>query len=298
MAHMKMQDWLTKPDGQPGWADFYLRHGYECYLLDQPSIARSPWGPPTNLTLEHFSAERAERIFTAPEKFNLFPQAKHHTQWPGTGRMGDPIFDQLVATSTYLVADVVFQQATAKDAMVALLDRIAEPVILFGHSQGGIVPWFTADARPDLVAAIVGLEPGAPPFRNEFPFIVGPARPYGLTDIPIAYDPPVQDAETDFDKVVILSNSSDLTNCTLQAEPARKAVNLLGIPTILVTAQGSPHAMFDWCTVAYLRQVGVDVEHWDLGAMGIEGNGHMLFMETNSDAIAAEILRWISNMNL
>mgnify|MGYP000258453321 FL=1 len=28
--------WMATPDGKPGWADFFLRHGHSVYLIDEP----------------------------------------------------------------------------------------------------------------------------------------------------------------------------------------------------------------------------------------------------------------------
>ena len=43
---------------------------------------------------------------------------------------------------------------------------INTPVILLTHSQGGAFGWLVADARPNLVKAIVTLEPAAPPIQG------------------------------------------------------------------------------------------------------------------------------------
>lgn len=51
--------------------------------------------------------------------------------------MGDPVFDQLLASGNYLVDNTTFQQTTARAAMAALVDRVARPVVLLGHSNGG-----------------------------------------------------------------------------------------------------------------------------------------------------------------
>ena len=45
---------------------------------------------------------------------------------------------------------------------MALLDKIG-PAILLTHSQSGAFGWPVADARPDLVKAIVAVEPNGPP---------------------------------------------------------------------------------------------------------------------------------------
>jgi pimeloyl-ACP methyl ester carboxylesterase len=70
------------------------------------------------------------------------------------------------------------------------------------HSQAGEFGWILADSRPKQVKAIVALEPFGPPFINAIfpPFT--PARIYGLTDIPVAYDPPITSA-SDIARVVV-----------------------------------------------------------------------------------------------
>lgn len=50
-------------------------------------------------------------------------------------------------------------------AGVALLKRIGKAVFI-AHSLGGYYPLVIADARPDLVAGIVSLEPVGPPFEE------------------------------------------------------------------------------------------------------------------------------------
>ena len=57
---------------------------------------------------------------------------------------------------------------------VALLERIAQAVFV-AHSLGGYYPLVIADARPDLVAAVVGLEPVGPPFIERTLATVGGA---------------------------------------------------------------------------------------------------------------------------
>ena len=82
-------------------------------MIDQPARGRSPWLPEIDGKLATFSAEAIESRFTAPQDFNLWPQAKLHTQWPGSGHIGDPVFDAFYATQVpYLASD-------ARDAAAA-----------------------------------------------------------------------------------------------------------------------------------------------------------------------------------
>ncbi|MGH7061975.1 MAG: alpha/beta hydrolase, partial [Stellaceae bacterium] len=184
-------NWMGTPDGRPGWADYFVGQGYTVYMIDQPARGRSPWLPEIDGKLATFSAEAIESRFTAPQDFNLWPQAKLHTQWPGSGRIGDPVFDAFYATQVPYVASAVETQQRNQQAVAALLDRIG-PAIILTHSQSGPFGWLIADARPKLVKAVVAVEPGGPPFQNAV-LNNNKERAWGVTDIPIAYDPPVKD---------------------------------------------------------------------------------------------------------
>ena len=48
--------------------------------------------------------------FAAPERFNFWPQAHLHTQWPGKGEPGDPVFDQFYASQVPSIEDFTLQQ--------------------------------------------------------------------------------------------------------------------------------------------------------------------------------------------
>ena len=80
------------PDGREGWAQYFLRQGYAVYLVDQPGRGRAAFHSAYGETVQR-PTSWVEQRFTAPERSNLWPQAKLHTQWPGTGIAGDPVFD-------------------------------------------------------------------------------------------------------------------------------------------------------------------------------------------------------------
>lgn len=290
------QNWLNKPDGGRGWASRFIEQGFELYLVDQPSRGRSTWQPGIGPPLAPPSTvEFTERLFTAPEVFNIWPQASGHTQWNGTGLRGDPVFDQFYAAQVQQTTNQSFQQAVMQTAGADLLDRIGKPVILLGHSQGGQIPIVIADARPDLTAALILIEPSGPPFINSI-INTDPARAWGVADIPLVYDPPVIDPSVDLVKQNISAPEPDLFDCIMQAdEPApRKLVNLANKPILLVTSEASFHAPWEYCTVNYLRQAGCVALDWiELGSVGIHGNGHIMFMEKNSDDIQVVLRDWI-----
>ncbi|KAK3935507.1 alpha/beta-hydrolase [Diplogelasinospora grovesii] len=295
------QDWLTKPDGEAGWASFFLARGYECYLIDQAFRGRSPWHPATG-NYRVFSAETVQHVWTRPEdnlsSSSSWPGAKLHTQWTGSGTMGDAVFDGMYASMAPTLEDAVLQQTATQVSCAKLLDRIGKPAILVGHSQGALIEWLVADVRSHLVRAIVAIEPSGPPFAG-----MGAAGPrhnataYGLTNAPLTYHPPIVDPMRDLVPKKVKANSGNLADVLLQADdnpPPRRLVNLTDIPMVVITGEASKHAMYDWGTVAFLKQAGVSrVEHVLLGERGVRGNGHMMMMEKNSDQIAEVVHGWI-----
>lgn len=208
--------------------------------------------------------------------------------------MGDPIFDAYYASNVPILSDTTEQERTTRDAGIALLDKIG-PSIIIAHSQGALAGWSWADSRPELVKALIQLEPKGPPFREAI-FADILSRPWGLTSIPLSYDPPPTYQMETLAMEIHQSETSDHMIYTLQAEPARQLVNLKEVPICIVTAEASYHAIYDHCFIKFLKQAGcMDVENLELGKVGIHGNGHLMFMEKNSDEIAARIEAWISN---
>jgi len=213
--------------------------------------------------------------------------------------MGSATFDTFYASQVQYLADEVSQQTAARDAGAALLDQIG-PAILITHSKGGVIGWLWADARPELVKAIVAIEPNGPPFRDVgLPTPPGRARAWGVTDIPLSYNPaPEIDNNTGYplfqteyvDQVGNMNGSA--VPCVMQIEPALQLVNLK-MPVLLETGEASFHAPIDHCTVLFLQQAGVNVTELRLADEGIHGNGHMQFLERNSDEIVKCLEAWI-----
>jgi pimeloyl-ACP methyl ester carboxylesterase len=287
-------NWMGTPDGRKGWAEYFVEQGYVVYMIDQPMRGRSAWHPGDGAT-RMFTAPNEEFQFTAIETAGTWPQAKKHTQWPGDGpnrgRKGDPIFDAFYATQVETVVSNEETQQRNQDAGAALLDKIG-PAIVLTHSQSGPFGWLIADARPNLVKAIVAIEPSGPPFEATI-IGTGKARAFGVTDIPMRYDPPIRDASELAVERDAEPEGPDLFVCWMQKAPARQLVNLKGIPTVIIAAEASYHQTYDHCTAKYLNQAGVKTEYIRLQDRGIFGNGHMVMLEKNNLQIAGLIDQWL-----
>ncbi len=281
-------DFLGTPDGREGWVHYFVRAGWAVYVVDRPQHGRSPFNP-------EFQGEMGkpgptaylERMFTRPEDFeDNYPQARLHNQWPGTGKMDDPAFLSFLAGTGPTLADHVAAQRDAQRAGTELLEKIG-PAILLSHSAGAPPAWLIADARPELVKAIVAAEPLGPPFEA----VSGP-MPYGIAHAPLTFDPPLAEGEI-LEAMEIPSPGEGLVSYKIQAEPARKLPSLSQMPIVVITAGASWMAADNHAIVHFLTQAGADVQHLRLEDCGIHGNGHAIQLEKNSDDVAATIEDWL-----
>ena len=307
--------WFSTPDGRPGWAPYFLRQGYAVYVVDQAARGRSGFVPEVYGTTAAQPLQYVLEKFTSQERYKLWPQASLHTQWPGRGEPGDPTFDQYWSSDVPGMLNRTPQAQMNVDALAALFDKIG-PAILLVHSQSGGYAWPLAQARPQLVKAIVAAEPAGPPVHDvvvhsaqvfdtpwekaikqteEDYFRDNPGvKPYGLTTIPLAYSPPVTpDSALAFVQQE-RPERPDLARCWRQAEPARTLVAVGERPILVLEAEASFYAGYNHCNVEYLQQAGVPTKFIRLADIGIHGNGHMMMMEKNSDQIAQVIVDWLA----
>ncbi len=290
------------PDGREGWAQHFLRRGYAVYIVDQVGRGRSIYRPGVYGTLRYPEPERAQERFVAMKRMKLWPQAATHTQWPGGDEVGDPVFDQFIASQLPSMTDMTEQQALNVPALIALIDKIG-PSILLTHSQSGSFGWPVADARPDQVKALLAIEPNGPPFHDVGIDYLGPpeqyktgalARRYGLSDLPLTFDPPLGAGETlAFEREGEIP-SPGLARGWLQKAPARQLTHLKKMPILVLSAEASYHATYDHLTVRFLEQAGVKPSFIRLEDRNIRGNGHMLMLEKNNHEIAAVIMDWLA----
>ncbi|WP_010686463.1 alpha/beta hydrolase [Methylobacterium mesophilicum] len=296
-------NFLATADGRPGWVQRFVERGYQVYVVDQVGRGRSGTNPEVYGPYDRLGTRSLERTHTAPEVYDLYPQAKLHNRWPGgAGVQGNAGFDQFFASQVPFLANSQQTEELVDPALVALLEKVG-PAILLTHGQAALFGWAASDARPDLVKAHVAVEPSGPPFfdvqfRGGKDFWEkagdGRARAYGLTRMPLTFDPPVKAPEDLIVAQQAKATADGAVRCWLQGEPARTLPNLAKVPTVVVTAEASFHATYDACTVAFLAQAGAKPDVIRLADRGLNGNGHMMMLETNSDALADLLAGWIA----
>ncbi|KAM0280827.1 hypothetical protein ACHAQH_003857 [Verticillium albo-atrum] len=287
--------WLNTPDGRQGWASYFVDQGFQVYLVDINAIGRSQNADTASFTMTPgTSTEIIEQGFTAVERFNTYPQSQLHTQWPGSGVDGDPVFDQFKQGFLPTPADTTPQEMAFRASGCKFLKLIGRPSYVVSHSMGAIAALLLTNDCPNLVAASINLEPFTIPF-----FFYGwglggfPARPYGFTNSPLDYEPAITSA----DELKVESVGEETLahrNCYRQVEPARQLPKVASVPYVALTGEASVHITYDHCIIDYLKQVGGDPDWIKLEELGIKGNGHFLHQELNSEEIADVVLDWIN----
>ncbi len=87
--------------------------------------------------------------------------------------------------------------------------------------------------------------------------------------------------------------STKTSHCWTKYEAIQRLVNLSKIPVLLVTSEVSYDAVYDYCTIEYVKQAGVDVQWSNSSAVGTPSNAHFLFLKKNNQGVAVIVEKWI-----
>jgi pimeloyl-ACP methyl ester carboxylesterase len=149
-------DWISTPDGRRGWATLLLEQGYKVYVVDRPGQGRNPYHPFVHGLFDRQAQtfENAARIFESDAN--------------------DPSIVQFTASRGQPMANNAITQSVWRSRGAILLDDIG-PAILLTHGDGAVFAGVTAQERPQLVKAIVTVEPPAPLRDLNVPLLVAAA---------------------------------------------------------------------------------------------------------------------------
>lgn len=158
------------------------------YLIDQTSVGRGSEENLDDFVLRIGStAEISEAGFTVPEITDDYPQSVNHTQWPGTGRKGDPVFDAFQDAFIPLTSNKTAQQDSMRRSGCELLGLIGSSSFLVSHSIGSVFPILLSNDCPELVAGSINLDPDIVPFEDftGTGMAMSSERLWGFTDVPL-----------------------------------------------------------------------------------------------------------------
>jgi pimeloyl-ACP methyl ester carboxylesterase len=253
--------------GEPGWAHHLLAAGYAVYLVDRPGLGRNPplWNG-QEVAAVPYEAVTREFVFGAGTG-----------RWKGTGDIGDPRVDQFMAQQRATPFGVPQPFELYRRRGGELLDEIG-PAILVMHSAGGPFGWLTADARPDLVKAIVSVE-GLPP---------------AMAAAHLTWDPPGEPSFVDVpDERGVEWGPLGRVPRVVQTDPPRRLANLSRIPIACLHSDDPRFSEINRVAAEFLRQAGCSADDLWLAEHGITGNGHFMTLEENSREVLGVALDWL-----
>lgn len=151
----------TTPDGREGWLTLFLRQGFSVYGVDRPNTGRSGTdickinavklgrAPANELpAINRYAAESSWVTFRWGPKFG---EPYPDTQFPV--EFAENYYPQTV--STYRDPD---ETPKSVAAFAALIDKIAEPVIIQSWSSSGLLGYLAAIERSERVKAVLAVE--------------------------------------------------------------------------------------------------------------------------------------------
>lgn len=147
--------WETTPDGRPGWLHLLLARGHSVHVVDAVERGRAGFAPglwPGKPILRSLEEAWALFRFGPPEGF------AQRAAFPG---QQFPV-EALETFAQRFVPRWLTTAPLHSAGLVAVLERTG-PAIIICHSQGGETTFSALERRPDLVVAVLAVEPSAFP---------------------------------------------------------------------------------------------------------------------------------------
>ncbi|HMN82854.1 MAG TPA: esterase [Burkholderiaceae bacterium] len=152
--------WETKPDGRPGWMQYFFRAGHAVYVSDAVERGRASWAryPEIYQGQPFFRTKKeAWETFRVGTTYDLDPAKR--VAIPGV-KFPTAALDQF---AKQFVPRWTINDGPTQAAYNALVQKVG-PSVLMVHSQSGNFGFHAALAAPDKVRGVIAIEPaGAPP---------------------------------------------------------------------------------------------------------------------------------------
>ncbi len=156
--------WETKPDGKPGWMEFFLKRGHDVYVSDAVERGRA--------TFQRFpEIYKSEPIYRdkkeAWEIFRIGVPGSYASN-PAQRKANEGQLFPLGAFDT-MQMQMAPRWGTNGDATQAAYNALVQrvcPCVIMAHGQAGSFAFNAALANPDKVKAVIAVEPAFAPKPN------------------------------------------------------------------------------------------------------------------------------------
>jgi pimeloyl-ACP methyl ester carboxylesterase len=257
--------YLVTPDGRPGWAYDFVRHGYRVVIPDWPGVGRSAAVSPNDVCgqtvaealgalLDHLGqpAVLVVHSMSGPYGFRVLETHGHQIQALIAVAPGPP-------GNIQPVSDVVRRDDTEVE--------IATPSVNLVVPRTGVWRPTREFAVRKLIGASARLD-------------------VGHVDGLLAQTAPIP--------VKLLMGRNNLRGTPQLAVEQRE--HFVGKPVLVLTGDNdADHPReTDLATAEWLRSLGALADYYFLGDHSVHGNGHMLMSEDNSSEIADIVAEWLA----
>ncbi len=153
--------WETKPDGKPGWQQYFLSAGHDVYVADAVERGRAGWA-------RYPEIFKTEPVFrTQREGWGLF-RIGNDADYSANAGQRKAFAESKFPLASYdqFTKQSVPRWATNDAATQAAYDAFVEqqcPCVIVVHSQGGNFAFNAALKNPGKIKAIVAIEPSGAP---------------------------------------------------------------------------------------------------------------------------------------
>jgi pimeloyl-ACP methyl ester carboxylesterase len=276
------RSYQTTFDGQPGFASIFLGQQFPVYLVD------FPWTGRAGMACEQYTWDPNNVGFSARTVFNnrvgVWPPNTPEAQkqfFPGVAFSHDPrVLDQYYRNQ-YVENNTPHNEDVETDALAVLLEQLyAEQnikAVVFTHSSGNTRGWLTA-LKTDKVGGIVAFESCSMFPEGEvpppIPLAGGGTFPYTGRIVPL----PEFLKLTKFPILVVFGDNIPRDPAKLDVRGALRTRCLLWRDTV--------------------NKHGGNAQVLDLPDVGILGNTHYVFADTNVNQVAAQMSLWLKNQGL
>lgn len=281
----------TTFDGKPGFQSLYLKAGFPVYLVDLPRTGRAglscdkyTWDP-------HMELWSARFVFiNRIGEWDPGQDEKTRTFWPGVAFPKDPeAWNQYsrVQYPEFIQEPDIVREAKAQAVLMEEVYRDhGTKGILFSHSSGGTRSTRTG-MMTDKVGAMVSFEPlcmSFPEGEEPKPAVQadGSVFPYTCGTVPLAEFKKLT-------KMPILLVWGDFI-------PWKMDPKNVGPRLFLDTRRIMRERWIAW--VDAVNRHGGNAKNLFLPEVGVTGNTHYPYADTNAEQVAAAINRWIREQKL
>jgi hypothetical protein len=152
--------WETKPDGSPGWMQFFLRQGHTVYVSDAVERGRATFSRPEIYQSDPIFRDKRDSW----EIFRIGPPGSYRTS--ASERTANPGVKFPIGAFATFQMQMAPRWASTSEATQAAYNALVQkvcPCVIIAHGQAGLFAMRAALVHPAKVMALVAIEPAFAP---------------------------------------------------------------------------------------------------------------------------------------